>query len=109
MMKSIFEKIIECFQSGKVLYTKHARDEMAFDEFGEILEQEVTEAICGGKIIEEYLEDEPYPSFLVSGRTSANRPLHIVCAYAEDDSLSIVITVYQPDPKRWINDERRRK
>jgi hypothetical protein len=62
-----------------------------------------------GKIIENYAEDEPYPSCLIYGRTKQNRPLHVVCAYSEDEELSIVITVYQPHPERWIEFSRRLK
>ena len=56
-----------------------------------------------------YPEDEPYPSCLIYGKTSANRPLHVVSAYANDDDTAIIITVYQPDPERWVDFERRRK
>ena len=37
--------IQDCFKSDKVLYSKHAKDEMAGEEFGEILEQEVNEVV----------------------------------------------------------------
>ena len=81
---------------------------MRTEEFGRIREQEVFEAIMNGEIIEEYVNDKPYPSMLIYGRAQSERPLHIVCAYLEDDDLAIVITAYQPDPKLWI-DYRRRK
>lgn len=103
------EKIQNCFKSDKLLYTKHARDEMEGEEFGEIMEREVFEAILSSKIIESYPEDDPYPSFLIYGRTIEDRPLHIVCAYARDENRVIIITVYQPDPTRWIDFEKRRK
>ncbi|MBW2005641.1 MAG: DUF4258 domain-containing protein [Deltaproteobacteria bacterium] len=43
------------------------------------------------------------------GRTTDNRPLHVVCAYADEDSLAIIITAYQPHPDRWIDFSRRKK
>jgi len=101
-------KIIECFKTNRVFYTKHARDEMESEEFGEIKDREVFEAISNGKIIEDYPDDEPYQSCLIYGRTSENRPLHIVCSYAIDEELAIIITVYEPDPSRWIDFERRK-
>lgn len=104
----MLEKIQNCFKSEKALYTKHAKDEMERDRFGAIKEEEVFEAILNGKVIESYLEDEPYPSCLIYGNTYANRPLHIVCAYAKDVDKAIVITVYQPDSERWVDFERRR-
>ena len=77
-------------------------------EFGEIKEKEVCEALISAKTIESYPEDKPYPSCLVYGRTAENRLLHIVCAYAGDDDIVIIITVYQPDPAKWIDLERRK-
>jgi len=105
----MIELIRKSFENDKVLYTKHARDEMEAEEFGEIKENEVHESIEDGKVIENYPDDEPYPSCLIYGRTLESRPLHIVCAYSEEDSLTIIITVYQPHPDRWIEFERRKK
>lgn len=82
---------------------------MENDEFGQIKEHEVFESIVSGQIIESYPDDKPYPSTLIFGRSKQNRPLHIVCAYNKDDDLTIVITVYQPDPKLWIDYKIRRK
>ncbi len=102
-------KIKEIFKSSKVFYTAHAREEMRSEEFGVITENEVFEAIQVGKIIEEYPDDRPYPSVLIFGRTTKNRPIHIVCAYSGTEHLAIVVTAYEPDPHRWINFERRKK
>jgi|SRR6516225_4481924 hypothetical protein len=60
-------------------------------------------------LIEEYLDDQPYSSCLVLGRTRAARPLHIVCAPVLREQRLIVITIYQPDPARWEADFKRRK
>ena len=84
------------------------RDEMETEEFGEIKEKEVYGAVLSGKIIESYPDDAPYPSCLINGRTSKNRPLHIVCAYSKADDIVIIITVYQPTPEKWIDFERRK-
>jgi hypothetical protein len=104
----MLEKIQNCFNSEKVLFSKHAKLEMDNDEFGSILQYEVVEAILNGKVIEDYPEDEPYPSCLIYGKTKKERPMHIVCAYSSEDDLTIVITVYHPDPEKWIGNERRK-
>jgi len=104
----MLKEIQNYLESEKVLYTKHARDKMEKEEFGEIKEQEVFEAVLSGKIIEEYPEDEPYPSCLIYGKTKKNRPLHVVCAKATDSDMALIITVYQPNPERWIDFERRK-
>ena len=97
------------FHDEPILYTRHARDEMEAEEFGEIKEREVYEAILEGKIIESYPEDEPYPSCLIFGKTSEERPLHILCAYAKEPDTGIIITVYQPHPEMWEDFERRKQ
>ena len=105
----MLKRIQRCFREDKIYYSKHARDEMEDDESGEILDSEVFEIVSTGTIIEHYPDDEPYPSCLIYGRTTKSRPLHAVCAYSEDEKLSIVITVYQPNPERWIGFSRRKK
>ncbi len=104
----MLDEIQNCFANEKTLFSRHARMEMEIEEYGAILEKEVHEAIISGKIIENYPEDEPYPSCLVYGKTVNNRSLHIVCAYSKEDNLTIIITVYQPDPEKWINYEKRK-
>lgn len=89
-------------------FSSHAKEEMLYEEFGEISEGEIKEAIADCEIIERYPEDKPYPSFLVFGQTKEKRPLHIVCAPVEDDKVLVIITVYEPDSALWI-DYRRRK
>ena len=103
------QRIQKCFEGGSVFYSRHARFEMEYEEFSRIFEHEVYEAICNGEVIEEYSEDKPYPSVLIYGKTAAHRPLHIVCAYDETEKLTIVITVYHPNPELWIDYKRRRK
>ena len=101
-------KIQRCFAADKAIYTRHAREEMRLEELGRIKEEEVFAAIQSGQVIENYPDDMPYLSVLVFGETSQKRPIHVVCAYSEEDDLSIIITAYQPDPARWV-DYRRRK
>ncbi|OGK05770.1 MAG: hypothetical protein A2W80_12815 [Candidatus Riflebacteria bacterium GWC2_50_8] len=89
--------------SQKIKFSSHAKEEMLYDEYGVIREQEIRESIEAGEVIEEYHKDKPYPSFLIFGKTKANRPLHIVCAVVEPEKTLAIITVYQPNPERWIN------
>ena len=105
----MIELIQKCFNLDKVLYSGHARYEMKTEEFGSITDREVCEAICNGKIIEEYLDDKPYPSVLIFGTTNTRSPLHIVCAYDSENDQTIIIKVYHPDPARWIDYQRRGK
>jgi len=105
----MLETIQRCIRLERLLYTKHAKDEMESEELGEIREEEVFETIVRGKIIEDYPEHEPYPSCLIFGTTSNNRPIHVVCAYSADDDMVIIVTVYEPHMVRWVDFERRVK
>jgi hypothetical protein len=104
----MLQEIQSCFIFDKILYSKHAKDEMENEEFGEIKDGEVLDAVLHGIIIESYPEDGPYPSCLIFGRTSTDRPIHVVCAYSKESDIVIIVTVYQPHPEKWIDFERRK-
>ncbi|MDX1520941.1 MAG: DUF4258 domain-containing protein [Anaerolineae bacterium] len=64
--------------------------------------QEVYEAISNGETIEDYPDDKYGPSCLVLGFTKSQRPLHIQCTYPSRPLVKI-ITLYEPDPDKWID------
>lgn len=103
----MLEEIQHCFRRNRMLYTQHAQQEMRHEPRGRILDNEVFAAIDHAEIIEEYPDDKPYTSCLVFGRTSDDRPVHVVCTHVPEDDIAIVITVYEPDPGRWIDFRRR--
>ena len=49
-----------------------------------------------------YPKDKPYPNCLIYGENFRKGPVHSVLAYNRENSWAVVITVYRPDPKRWI-------
>jgi len=98
--------IIEAIQDSRVRISDHADEEAEVDQ---LTFDEIYFSVFHGEIIEDYPDDKPYPSCLIYGRTTKNRPLHAVCAYSEDEKLSIVITVYQPNYERWIDFSRRKR
>jgi len=51
-------------------------------------------------VVEEYPDDEAYPSRLVMGR-AGGRPVHLVLAGPTPAGDTIVVTLYDPDPGRW--------
>ena len=104
----MLDAIQRCFEENRVLYSRHARHEMRTEEFGVVSEEDVAEAVAAGEMIEDYPDDEPYPSMLIFGRTDLGRPLHVVAAYAAGEDTCTMITVYHPDPSRWIEYRRRR-
>jgi len=68
---------------------------------------EVREAIASGTVIEDYPSDKYGASCLILGLTSAARPLHVHCSYALRPLVK-VITMYEPDPARWVDFRLRR-
>ena len=109
MDKNMFPQIRRCFETDAVYYTTHAKNEMMEEALGRISDEEVYETILSGEIIENYHEDKPYPSCLIYGNTRRTRPLHVVCAYNKQETMVIIITVYEPDSARWINYKRRKQ
>ncbi len=85
---------------GMVRITDHA-DEQAADDA--LTLNEIYFSVMHGKIIEEYPKDKPYPSCLVMGRNCAAEPVHSVWAFNSENQWAVLITVYRPDPNRWID------
>lgn len=69
---------------------------------------DVRQALETGESIVAYPHDRPHPSRLVLG-WAGPRPLHIVAADDPDNDITVVITVYEPDPALWEPDFRTRR
>ena len=89
--------------NNKHLYTVHAQEQMAVRK---VYDKEIKEIILGAKaeIIEEYPEDKYSPSCLIYGKTLQGRILHVQANYQ-----ALIITVYEPNSKKWQEDFKRRK
>ena len=72
-----------------------------------ISEQEIREAGAKAGVIEDYPGDKYSPSGLLLGYTRAGRALHFQVSFAVSDTTKI-ITIYEPDPKEWIENRKRR-
>ena len=95
MSDDIYEHIIY----DEFEFSKHAVDQSIIRE---ISVQEIRSAVSVGEIIEDYPDDKYSPSCLIFGMTDNKRPIHIQCSYPAR-SIIKVITVYEPDPERWID------
>ena len=102
------EDVRTAFELDRVYFSQHARQEMRNEPLGRIREHEVTEAVQSLEQLEDYPDDQPYPSSLFLGWTRANRPLHMVISYDEEQGTAIVVTVYEPDPSAWLNYRQRK-
>ncbi len=94
----------EKVRADRFEFSKHATDQSIKRD---ISVQEAKEATFDGEIIEDYPDDKYGPSCLIFGRTSAGRSLHVQCSYPSRPLVKI-ITLYEPDPHRWITFRRRK-
>lgn len=97
--------IIEAVRAKKIRFTDHADEETQADKLNY---EEIYYSVLNGEIIEDYPKDKPYPSCLIYGQTLAGEPVHSVWAFNHKTKWAVLITVYKPDPNRWINYKTRR-
>ena len=100
----LLEELQRKFANQEYEYSLHAVDQSILKR---ISRRAVEEAVASGEIIEDYPTDKYGPSCLIFGATGANRPLHVQCTYPSSVKVKI-ITVYEPDPDRWIDFRTRR-
>lgn len=99
------EDLIEAIRGNRVRITDHADEEAQADRLSY---EEVYFSVLQGEIIEDYPTGRPFPSCLIYGDTFSGDPVHSVWAYNEEDEWAVLITVYRPDPQRWVNWRKRR-
>ncbi len=101
---AMIENIRTKVEQGLFELPQHAVDQSILRH---ISVAEVREAIASGEVIEDYPDDKYGPSCLILGFSRAGRPLHIGTCYPSRPLVKI-ITLYEPDPRRWIEFRRRR-
>ena len=94
------DSIIDAIRNSRVRITDHADDEAADDR---LTFDEIYCSVLHGEVIEAYLNDKPYPSCLIMGRSFSGEPIHSVWAYNSENQWAVLITVYRPDPDRWLD------
>jgi uncharacterized protein DUF4258 len=92
------------FQRNEFELSQHALDQTIVRR---ITVQELREAVAASEVIEDYPSDKYGPTCLLLGFTSAARPLHVQVSYPSRPLIKVV-TVYQPDPNRWVDHRYRR-
>ncbi|MCK4330539.1 DUF4258 domain-containing protein [candidate division WOR-3 bacterium] len=98
--------ISEAIRNNKIRITDHADEESQVDGLSY---DEIFFSVLHGEIIEEYPTDRPYPSCLIYGQTFRREPVHSVWAYNEQNQWAVLITVYRPEPGKWVDWRKRRK
>ncbi len=87
---------------GKYLFYTHALTEAKKDG---ITPEDAVHTILAGNVIEEYPDRQ---RILIFAMLPHKIPLHVVCDYSPADVL-LIVTVYIPDDRLWINLRVRRK
>ena len=100
------DDIIQAIRDNKIRITDHADEESHSDD---LTFDEVFTSVLHGEIIEDYPTDKPYPSCLIFGKNFKSEPIHSVWAYNPENQWAVLVTVYRPDPDRWIDWKIRRK
>ena len=97
--------VVKAIQADRIRISDHADEEANNDG---LTYDEICFSVLHGEIIEDYPTDKPYPSCLVYGKTSSGDPVHSVWAHNKENGWAVLITVYRPDPNRWVNWRERR-
>lgn len=98
-------EIVDAIRDNRLRITDHADEEAQADK---LTLDEIFFSVFQGEIIEAYPGDKPYPSCLIYGATFTDEPVHSVWAYNEANQWAVLITVYRPDPNRWVGWRKRR-
>lgn len=101
----VIAQIRDRIRNGRFEFSQHATDQSITRN---ISVEEVRDAIATSELVETYPDDKFGPSCLILGFTAANRPLHIHCSYPSRPVIKL-ITLYEPDPSRWIDFKVRRR
>jgi len=100
------DSIRDAVQKSHVRISDHADEEAEADG---LTFDEIYFSVLHGEIIEDYPGDKPYPSCLIYGMTFSGDPVHSVWAYNEENQWAVLVTVYRPDPDRWIRWRERKR
>jgi hypothetical protein len=100
------DNILDAIHANRLRISDHADEEAVADR---LAIDDIFFSVLHGEIIENYPTDRPFPSCLVFGKTSDGAPVHSVWAYNADVQWAVLITVYRPDPERWIHWRERKK
>jgi hypothetical protein len=100
-----WDRMRTAVRSSRVEWQRHALERMMARD---IRRSDALEVLLSGEPIEEYPDDQPFPSALFLGRAKT-RPIHVVAAFDAESDHAFVITVYEPDLEHFEPDFRTRR
>ena len=86
---------------GNYRLTTHAETERENDQVS-------IAQMAAPEILEQYPNDPRGHSCLALGFAAGGRPIHVVAGQLRGEDPLVIITVYHPDPNKWV-DWRKRK
>jgi hypothetical protein len=98
-----FQQLVELVREDKYHYSSHAEDRMAARG---ITDAQVKEAVLTGAVLETYSHDARGLSYLALGFPGGQH-LHVQIGYNRYRGLAIIITVYVPEPPKWVTPRQR--
>jgi hypothetical protein len=94
---AILDLFKQAAREQQIKISLHAAEEALAEN---ITRPEIEEAMLNAQLLEDYPDWWLGPSCLIYGQTDAERDLHIVVSYS---GLPVtVITVYVPQPPKWV-------
>ena len=97
--------LLDSVNNGRIEWQRHSLERMMERN---ITRREVLDVLIGGEIIEEYPDDEPFPSALLLGWIE-NKPLHVVLSLDFENKSCFIITAYKPDLEHFEADFKTRR
>lgn len=98
-------KIQSLIKTRRYRFSSHAEKERHAEQ---ITADEFEQAMgINPEVIEDYPNDPRGASCLALGFTARGDPIHAVCGLSVPNVI-IVITLYRPDPREWLNWRTRR-
>jgi hypothetical protein len=106
-MSEILTRVQALASRGEILVSAHAYDELAEDG---ILFAEVLAGLGDAIAVEDYPEFAKGPCVLVLQKDDGGRPIHVVWGIPRGrETPAVLVTVYRPDPSRWLDSFMQRK
>lgn len=98
------EDLREYYKQSKVFMSGHASNRCMLRE---ITQKDIKNCVMTGNIIEQYPDDFPWASCLISGYSEEGKIIHVVMS--DNGQYSKVITAYVPSMEKFEADFKTRK
>jgi hypothetical protein len=102
----MFKKFIfDTVSRKRIRWQRHVLERMMGRD---IFRNDVKQVLLEGELIEQYPDDDPFPSGLFLGFIN-DKPLHVVVGADREQTWCYVVTAYRPDLEHFENDFKTRK